>query len=83
LLLDENSKVIPGHGALATKADVKLLRDQLADIRDQVAAAIKKGTKMEDIAGLGITDKYDEKMGKGFLKGKDFVMMIAESLSAK
>ncbi|MBS1556204.1 MAG: MBL fold metallo-hydrolase [Bacteroidetes bacterium] len=83
LLLDENSKVIPGHGALATKADVKLLRDQLADIRDQVAAAIKKGTKMEDIAGLGITDKYDEKMGKGFLKGKDFVMMVAESLSAK
>ena len=83
LLLDENSKVIPGHGALATKADVKLLRDQLADIRDQVAAAIKKGTKIEDIAGLGITDKYDEKMGKGFLKGKDFVMMIAESLSAK
>lgn len=83
LLLDENSKVIPGHGALATKADVKLLRDQLVDIRDQVAAAIKKGTKMEDIAGLGITDKYDEKMGKGFLKGKDFVMMVAESLSAK
>jgi cyclase len=83
LLIDENSKVIPGHGAIATKADVKLLRDQLADIRDQVAAAIKKGTKMEDIAGLGITDKYDEKMGKGFLKGKDFVMMIAESLSAK
>lgn len=83
LLLDENSKVIPGHGALATKADVKLLRDQLADIRDQVAAAIKKDTKMEDIAGLGITDKYDEKMGKGFLKGKDFVMMVAESLIAK
>lgn len=83
LLLDENSKVIPGHGALATKADVKLLRDQLADIRDQVAAAIKKGTKIEDIAGLGITDKYDENMGQGFLKGKDFVMMIAESLSAK
>lgn len=83
LLLNENSKIIPGHGALATKADVKLLRDQLVDIRDQVAAAINKGTKIEDIAGLGITDKYEEKMGKGFLKGKDFVMMVAESLSAK
>lgn len=83
LLLDEDSKIIPGHGALATKADVTLLRDQLVDIRDQVAAAINKGTKIEDIAGLGITDKYEEKMGKGFLKGKDFVMMVAESLSAK
>ncbi|MFM8914108.1 MAG: MBL fold metallo-hydrolase [Flammeovirgaceae bacterium] len=83
LLLDDNSKIIPGHGELATKADVKLLRDQLADIRDQVAAALKNGTKPEDVGSLGITDKYEENMGKGFLKGKDFVMMIAESLNAK
>jgi cyclase len=81
LMLDDNSKVIPGHGALATKADVKLLRDQMADIRDQVAAALKKGTKVEDLTALGITDKYEEKLGKGFIKGKDFVMIIAEGLS--
>src|SRR6267143_2229655 len=37
-LIDENSKVIPGHGELATKADVKVFRDKLAEIRDQVAA---------------------------------------------
>lgn len=83
LLLDDRSKIIPGHGALATKADVKLLRDQLADMRDQVAAAIHQGTKMEDIGSLGITDQYEETMGKGFLKGKDFVMMVAESLTNK
>ncbi|MFM7855229.1 MAG: MBL fold metallo-hydrolase [Flammeovirgaceae bacterium] len=82
LLLDDNSKIIPGHGALATKADVKILRDQLVDMRNQVADAIRKGIKVEDINGLGVTDKYEEKMGKGFLKGKDFVMMIAESLNA-
>ncbi len=83
LLLDDNSKVIPGHGELATKADVKAVRDAMADIRDQVAAALKKGKKPEDITALGITDKYDAVYGKGFLKGKDFVLMAAESLSAK
>jgi cyclase len=82
-LLDDNSKVIPGHGELATKADVKAVRDVIADIRDQVAAALKKGKKPEDIAALGITDKYEAAYGKGFLKGKDFVLMAAESLSAK
>lgn len=82
LMLDDDSKIIPGHGALATKADVKLLRDQMVDIRDQVAAALKKGTKVEDLAALGITDKYEEKLGKGFIKGKDFVMIIAEGLAA-
>jgi len=80
-LLNDQSKVIPGHGELATKADVKILRDQIADIRDQVAKALKSGKKPEEIAALGITDKYEEKLGKGFLKGKDFVVIVAESLT--
>jgi len=82
-LIDDNTKVIPGHGELATKADVKKVRDGVADIRDQVAAALKKGTKIESITGLGITDKYEKEWGKGFVKGKDFVLVVAESLSAK
>lgn len=82
-LIDDNTKVIPGHGELATKADVKKLRDGVADIRDQVAAALKKGTKIENMASLGITDKYEKDWGKGFVKGKDFVLVVAESLSGK
>ena len=82
-VLDENSKVIPGHGELATKADVKSLRDKLVDIRDQVAAALKKGKKVEDIPAMGISDKYDADLGKGFLKGKDYVLMIAETLKSQ
>ncbi len=79
-IIDDNTKVIPGHGEVATKADVKKVRDNLADIRDQVAAALKKGKKIEDMAALGITDKYDAEYGKGFVKGKDFVLMVAENL---
>ncbi|MBK7650126.1 MAG: MBL fold metallo-hydrolase [Flammeovirgaceae bacterium] len=82
-LIDDNTKVIPGHGELATKADVKKVRDGVADIRDQVAAALKKGTKIENMASLGITDKYEKDWGKGFVKGKDFVLVVAESLSGK
>lgn len=80
-MMDDQSKVIPGHGELSTKADVKKFRDRLADIRDQVAAALKKGKKKGDIPGLGITDKYEAEWGKGFLKGKDFVLMIADNLT--
>lgn len=79
-MMDDNTKVIPGHGELATKADVKVFRDKLVDIRDQVAAALKKGKKPEELAALGITDKYDAEWGKGFLKGKDFIMIVAEGI---
>ena len=56
------------------------MRDAVADIRDQVSSALKKGKKTEDISALGISDKYDADLGKGFVKGKDFVLMIAENL---
>jgi glyoxylase-like metal-dependent hydrolase (beta-lactamase superfamily II) len=79
-LMDDNSKVIPGHGEVATKEDVKILRDRLRYIHDQVAAALKKGKKMEEIPGLGITEKYEAEWGKGFIKGKDFVLLMAEDL---
>ena len=79
-MMDENTKVIPGHGELCTKADVKKFRDGLAEIRDEVAAALKKGKKPEEITSLPIASKYDAEWGTGFIKGKDFVLLIAENL---
>ncbi len=80
-LMNEESLVIPGHGDLCKKGDVKKFRDRLADIRDRVAAALKQGKKPEDLGGLGITKSYDEEWGKGFIKGKDFVITVAAGLT--
>jgi cyclase len=81
-LANDQSKIIPGHGNVGTKADVKYVRDMLVDIRDQVTAAMKKGKKVEDIPALNLTAKYDEKWGQGFIKGKDFVIVVAQSVDA-
>ncbi len=82
LLMNEESVIIPGHGDLCKKKDVKTYRDRLVDIRDKVSTALKKGKKTEDLAGLGITNAYDAEWGKGFIKGKDFVLIVAEGLRA-
>lgn len=81
-MMDDNTRIIPGHGNLCRKTDVKQFRDRLADIRDQVAAALKKGKKVEDITGLAIASKYDAEWGSGFIKGKDFVLSMADNLKA-
>lgn len=78
-MLDEDSKVIPGHGEVAGKEDVVMLRDQLKDIYDQVAAALKNGTKVEDLSNLAIATKYDSVLGQGNTKGKDFLLTVGES----
>jgi glyoxylase-like metal-dependent hydrolase (beta-lactamase superfamily II) len=46
-MMDDDTKVIPGHGELCTKADVKKFRDRLAEISDEVADAFKKGKKQQ------------------------------------
>ena len=79
-LADDQTKIIPGHGKVGTKADVKYVHDMLVDIRDQVSAAMKKGKKVEDIPALNLSAKYDEKWGQGFIKGKDFVIAVAQSV---
>ncbi|MGC1240003.1 MAG: MBL fold metallo-hydrolase [Chryseosolibacter sp.] len=79
-MMNEQSIIIPGHGELCNKDEVKKYRDRLATIRDKVASALKQGKKVEDLAGLGITNAYDAEWGKGFIKGKDFVLVVAEGL---
>jgi glyoxylase-like metal-dependent hydrolase (beta-lactamase superfamily II) len=79
--MSDQAKIIPGHGPVSTKADIKVFRDRLADIRDQVAAALKKGKKVEDITALPIATKYESEWGKGFVKGKDFVLNVATELT--
>lgn len=81
-MMDEKTKVIPGHGELCTKAELQNFRDRLAEIRDAVAAAMKKGKKSEDVTSLPIAIKYDADWGKGMTKGKDFVLLVAENLKA-
>lgn len=82
-LIDDDAKVIPGHGNLATKADVKAYRDMLVDINTQVSSALKKGKKVEDIPAMNITARYEGNFPTAFIKGKDFVLVVANALAKK
>ena len=46
---NDRTKIVPGHGPLATKADFQAYHDMLVKIRDRVAA-LKSGGKTEDQA---------------------------------
>jgi hypothetical protein len=49
----------------------------------KVSEALKKGKRPEELAGLGITNAYEAEWGKGFIKGKDFVVIVAAGLQGK
>ena len=79
----DKTKIIPGHGPLATKADLKNYRDMLADISDRVAGQLKQGKKADEIVASKPSTKYDEPWGKGFLAPDKFVAMLCGNLNKK
>ena len=72
----DDTKIIPGHGPLGTKADLKAYRDMLAAISASIQGQIKRGKTLEQVVASRPTAKYDEVWGKGFLAPEKFVTML-------
>ena len=75
-LANDGTKLIPGHGPLATKADLKNYRDMLVTVSGRIRSAIKEGKKLEkleEVVASKPTAEFDQEWGKGFLAPEKFV----------
>jgi len=79
-MINEDTKVIPGHGELAGRSDMIAFRDTLKDIVDGVKTGIQKGQSLDEIQSSEITSKYDKEWEQGFIKSTDFIVFVHESL---
>ena len=59
-LIDNNTKIIPGHGKLATKADLIKTQDMLKTIEKRVKDEIARGATLEQILEKNILADYAE-----------------------
>jgi glyoxylase-like metal-dependent hydrolase (beta-lactamase superfamily II) len=75
----DDVKVIPGHGPLSTKADVKKFTAMLRDCVELVRAAMKKGRTLEQMKAEGVLARHDS-LGQGFVKTSAFVELIYNEL---
>jgi cyclase len=57
-MLKEDTKIIPGHGSLATKADYQKALDMLVDTAAMVKSMKIKGVSLEDAVMQGLGEKY-------------------------
>jgi len=76
----DDTKIIPGHGPLGSKADLKAYRDMLAAISGNIQGQIKARKTLEQVVASKPTAKYDEVWGKGFLAPEKFVAMLYGSI---
>ncbi len=73
--IDDGTKVIPGHGPVGTKADLKRFRDMLATVRDRIRKAIQQGKTQDEVVAAKPTAEFDAVFGNGFFKPDAFVAM--------
>ena len=80
-MIDDDTRVIPGHGPLADKADLEAYREFLIGITAAIQAEIDAGKTVEEVLAANPTAPYDDAMAAGFLTSEQFVTIMYHALS--
>jgi cyclase len=78
-IANDQTKIIPGHGAMATKADLQNHRNMIATVIAKVEAGIKAGLTVDQIKATNPTDGFGVNP-KGFISADRFVETVYKNL---
>ena len=79
-MTNAQTRFIPGHGPLASRADLVRYRDMLRTVRQRVGRLVaQRRTLQQAIAAKPLAD-LDAQWGKGFLKPEQFLSIVYASL---
>jgi cyclase len=79
--INDDTRVIPGHGPVATKRELKAYRDMIQTVRDRVKASLTKGESLHEILASKPTREFDAQNATDRVDGDDFTTMVYESLT--
>ncbi len=74
-------KIIPGHGPMATRADLEAYLAMLVDVRGKVAAAKAAGRTIAQVKAANPAKRYEVK--GGFITADSFAETVYASIGAK
>jgi cyclase len=72
----EDTRIIPGHGPLATRADVAAFRAMLVTSRDRVKKLMAQKKSLKEIQDAKPLSDLDAKWGQGFMKQEVFLKEV-------
>jgi glyoxylase-like metal-dependent hydrolase (beta-lactamase superfamily II) len=80
-MTNAETRFIPGHGPLATRADLVRYRDMLVTVRDRVGKMITQRRTLKQILDAKPLTDLDAQWGNGNIKADQFLTIIYESLT--
>lgn len=81
-MIDDDTKIIPGHGPLATKADYQAFHDALTECRDIVKKRMDEGKDSKAVREEGLPAKFDS-WGDGFVSGDRWIATLYRGLGGE
>jgi len=82
-IIDENTKIIPGHGHLSNKTELSEYLDMFKNVKSETENMIQKGKGFQEIVDSEVLKKYEPKYGKGSLNRSKFLSIVYEDLTKK
>ncbi|HEX6636173.1 MAG TPA: MBL fold metallo-hydrolase [Steroidobacteraceae bacterium] len=61
--IDDQTRLIRGHGPLGNKAELQAYHDMLVVVRDRIARLVKAGKSQDDVVAARPTKEFEEKYG--------------------
>ena len=80
-IADAKTKIIPGHGALGTRDDLKAFRSMLAEARDKIEPLVRAGKTVDEVVAARPLASLNARWGKGFFKGSYFTRLVYSGLA--
>jgi len=77
---DERTKIVPGHGPVATRSDLQNYRDMLVEVRQRMKVLVAAGKTMDEAVAAAPTKDFDSEWGRGYVSPDVFVRMVFTSL---
>ena len=75
------SRIIPGHGPLATPDDLRDWLQVLRSTREGIQELIDQGMSEDEVVAANPTAEYDETHGGGFMNPENYTRLVYQSLT--
>ena len=82
-LVNDKTRIVPGHGPIADKAALVAYRTMLMTARDRMAKLVKDGKSEDDVVAAKPFADLDAKWAPTDLASKNFVRVVYHSLADK
>lgn len=81
-MADDETTIIPGHGELATRADLRRNLDMLIDSRGRVKALVDAGQSEEEVVNANPLHKYHDHYDWSFITTERMTRTLFQDLAA-